>query len=316
MQNKSGKKGSRRTRRLGMPWIRRYTHYPKDPAILELIKECGHAAYTWLDFIVLHLAALWEAEGEQGLEYPVEYWLEQVCLLKPGDINDFRKFLTKAHSLGLLIVEHNGDNIKIASPDLIALADEYTRKKQRKQQKSEKKESTKARLERLEKQIEKLTETVTVLLEIIQKGIPVPEVREKTDKEGPPGENRARGPSEEEKRRILSEFEERFKLKTDDWRKAVILLAFPPKENIGPGYLARMNDLSQVVRALEIWREKHRSRVDIERIEKIEEARVFARMVKENMFDIEQVPGELKDFVRQILDKGGNGHVSGHNVRT
>ena len=164
------KKGSRRTRRLGMPWIRRYTHYTRDSIVLELIKRCGHAAYTWLDFILLHLASLWEADGEQGLEYPLEYWLEQVCLLGPENLGEFEHFLKTAHSLGLLIVERKGDRIKIASPDLIALADEYTRKKQRRQEKQtdSKKETTRTRLARLEEQVAKLTETVAQLVNTIQ----------------------------------------------------------------------------------------------------------------------------------------------------
>ncbi len=146
------RKGSRRTRRLGMPWIRRYTHYLKDPAVLELIKQCGHAAYAWLDFILLHLASLWEAEGEQGLEYPINYWLEQVCLLKPENIEEFEWFLRFSHDIGLLIVERKGDRLKIASPDLIALADEYTRKKRRKQESeaNNKRKTTRTRLARLE----------------------------------------------------------------------------------------------------------------------------------------------------------------------
>ncbi len=88
-------------------------------------------------------------------------------------------------------------------------------------------------------------------------------------------------PSEKEKVLILEEFEEKFNLKTQDWRKAVILLAFPPREQIGPGYLARMTDLSQAGQALTRWRETKRTQKTPEKLQKLEEAKVYAKMIKD-----------------------------------
>jgi len=301
-QKEQQNRGSRRTRRLGMAWVRRYTHYYRDPAILTLLQECGHAALTWLDMILLHLASLWEAEGEQGLEYTIRYWLEQVCMLKREDWPTFERFLAKAHELGLLIVERKGDELKISSPDLMALADDYTRKKRRKQEKQgEKKETTRARLARLEEQVTKLTETVTRLVDALQGRAPA-------SASPAPAAEAEEEPSEEEKQQILQEFEKKFSLTTNNWRKAVILLVFPPKTPPGPGYLAKMTDLSQASRALAAWRERKKTQIAPEKLEKIEEAKVYAEMVRQG-FDFQQIPVEIAGLVQKILKKGGNGHV-------
>jgi len=298
-QQQNRPRGSRRVRRLGMPWIRRYTHRYRDEAILTLLRECGHAALAWLDMIELFLASLWEAEGEQGLRYPINYWLEQVCLLKPEFLPDFERFLEVTHKLKLLIIEREGDELKISSPDLVTLADDYTRKKRRKQEKQgEKKETTRARLARLEKQVAQLTSAVAQLVNALQGRVAAAPSPAPTGAEELP---------EEEKAQILEEFKEKFNLETDDWRKAVILLVFPPKTPPGPGYLAKMTDLSQASRALAAWREKRKTQIAPEKVQKREEARVYAAMVREG-FDFRQVPVEIADLVQEFL-KGGNGHA-------
>ena len=113
------------------------------------------------------------------------------------------------------------------------------------------------------------------------------------------------GPSTEEKEAILSEFEKRFSLQTQDWRKAVILLVFPPKNQIGPGYLAKMRDLSQAQVALLKWREK-KNKADPEAMNKREIAKTYARMLAEGCVSLEDIPDEFRNLAKKIFRSEDN----------
>ncbi len=254
------------------------------------------------NFLLRNLIS-WEEES-LALTLPAEEWLEAVRL-GPGDLDFFEKVLSCAQKAGLLSFKRENEKILISAPETVKDADEYTKRLLRKTQANQqegrnKRETTRTRLARLEEQVAKLTETVTRLVDALQgqgqtssSSVPAPE-----------GE-----PPEKEKAQILEEFKEKFLLETDDWRKAVILLSFPPREQIGPGYLARMTDLSQAGQALARWREAKKTQTrTLEEVKKLEEAKVFARMVQDG-FDFSQVPGEIVPLVQKILKSGGNGHV-------
>ena len=274
---------------------------PRIRAFMAAFSSQIEALASWaileaiFSFLLRNLV-FWEGEP-LGLSLPLEEWLS-VCKLGTGDQKFFLKVLARAQEANLLFFERTDTKIFISAPEIISDADDYTKRLLRKtqgrsRQEQGKRETTRVRLARLEEQVTKLTETVTRLVDALQG-------RELAASS--PGEK----PSEEEKEEILSEFKKKFGLETDDWRKAIILLAFPPKKQIGPGYLAKMGDLSQAPLALTRWRAR-KTQTEPKKIEKLEEAKVYAEMVRQG-FDFQQVPPEIAPLVQEIL-KGGNGYA-------
>ncbi len=263
------------------------------------------AAWAVLEAIfnfLLRNLVFWESDP-LGLGLPVEEWLD-ACRLGIEDQEFFFKVLLCAQEAHLLFFERNDAKIFISSPEIIDDADDYTKRLLRKTQgrshpKQRKRESTSERLTRLEEQVAKLTESVELLLKTLQNRSPITSSPNAHHEE----------PSQEEKTQILAEFKEKYKLETDDWRKAVILLVFQPQSSPGPGYLARMTDLSQASLALTRWRERKKRQVNTEKLEKADKARVYANMVRDG-FDFQQVPKEIAPLVQKILEgEGENKHA-------
>ena len=261
------------------------------------------AAWAVLEAIfnfLLRNLVFWENDP-LGLSLPMKEWLN-ACRLGAGDQDFFFEVLLRAQEANLLFFERTDTKIFISAPEVIDDADDYTKRLLRKtqgrsRQEQGKRETTRARLARLEEQVSKLTEVVTQLVNAFQGRATA----------GPAPLAPEGGPSEEEKEQILKEFKCKFSLETDDWRKAVILLTFPPQTPPGPGYLAKMQDLSQAPVALTKWREKRKTQLGPKQRSKLEEAKTYAQMVRQG-FDYEQIPAEYAPIVQKLLRKE-NGHA-------